>query len=149
MKYGILSHNIKYYRKLAGFTQEKLSEMLGISTQAVSKWEQGLSCPDIELLPAISEIMNVTIDELFGKMIEKEVIFSSDGSTPWRDDNKLRIVIYSGKKVAHQSTYDVQNGKNTVSFSCMDNDFDMKGICSYSCSDKRQQAYKKKYSKEN
>ncbi len=73
----------------------------------------------------------ITIDELFGRTIEKESIFLIDGSTPWRDDNKLRIVIYSGKKVAHQSTFDVQNGKNTVSFNCMDNDFDIRGTCTY------------------
>ena len=148
MKDGIFSHNIKYYRKLAGLTQEKLSDMLGVSTQAVSKWEQGLSYPDIELLPAISEIMNIAIDELFGRTIEKEVIFEMDDTTPWHDDNKLRIVIYSGRKIAHQSTYDVQKGKNTVSFCCMDSDFDIKGTCSYSCSDERQKASEKKYFQE-
>ena len=49
-KDSILGLKIAYYRKLNGLTQEELAEKVGVSTQAVSKWEQQLSCPDIMLL---------------------------------------------------------------------------------------------------
>lgn len=142
MNTSLISTKIKHFRKIAGLTQENFSELLGVSTQAVSKWEQGLSYPSCEALPFIADILGVSIDELFGKSTDKEIVFMMDGSTPWHDDNKLRIVIYSGKKIAHQSTYDVNNGNNVVSFSCLDNDFDLKGICSYYCSNERQKALK-------
>lgn len=60
-----LSKIITSLRKEKGYTQEKLSEMLGVSTAAVSKWETGNSYPDIFLLPKIAEIFNVSVDYLF------------------------------------------------------------------------------------
>lgn len=56
---------IKSLRLKQGLTQEKLAERLNISSQAVSKWENNLSTPDITLLPELSIIFGVTIDELF------------------------------------------------------------------------------------
>lgn len=52
-------------RKQAGFTQEFIAEKLGVSAQAVSKWENDIACPDIMILPQIAELYNITIDELF------------------------------------------------------------------------------------
>ena len=54
-------------RKARGMTQQALAEALGISGQAVSKWESGLGYPDITLLPAIAETLGVSIEVLFGK----------------------------------------------------------------------------------
>lgn len=54
-------------RKQAGFTQEYLAEKLGVSAQAVSKWENDIACPDIMTLPNIAELYGITIDELFKK----------------------------------------------------------------------------------
>lgn len=52
-------------RKQAGFTQEYLAEKLGVSAQAVSKWENDIACPDIMTLPNIAELYGISIDELF------------------------------------------------------------------------------------
>ena len=52
-------------RKEKGYTQEKLAEMLGVTTAAVSKWECGNSYPDITLLPQLAEIFGVSLDYLF------------------------------------------------------------------------------------
>ena len=60
-----IGDNIAYYRKQKGLTQEELGELLNISGQAVSKWENG-GVPDIYLLPEIARIFNVSIDALFG-----------------------------------------------------------------------------------
>ena len=53
-------------RKNSGFTQEEVAVRLGISPQAVSKWENDLSCPDIMLLPEIAKLYGKSVDELLG-----------------------------------------------------------------------------------
>ena len=60
-----LGNQIKALRAQRGVTQETLAAALGVSPQAVSKWENQAAAPDIQLLPAISTYFGVTIDELF------------------------------------------------------------------------------------
>ena len=64
MKLNIGS-KIKLLRKQRGLTQEQLAEALGISFQAISKWENGIALPDITLAPALASYFGVTMDELF------------------------------------------------------------------------------------
>ena len=59
-----LNEQIAFLRKEKSITQEELANALGVSNQAVSKWENGQCCPDIELLPEIAKYFNVSIDEL-------------------------------------------------------------------------------------
>lgn len=61
--------NLKKIRKEKGITQEQLADAVGVSAQAVSKWEQG-SFPDASLLPAAADFLGVKIDELFGRKEE-------------------------------------------------------------------------------
>lgn len=61
----VLAGNIQRYRKLSGFTQEALATKLGVTFQAVSKWENGKSSPDVLLLPAMAEAFGCSIDALF------------------------------------------------------------------------------------
>lgn len=61
-----IADNIRKYRKEAGLTQEQLAERFSVSFQAVSRWENGTTYPDIELLPSIAEFFGVGIDELMG-----------------------------------------------------------------------------------
>ena len=65
-----IGEKISKYRKLKGFTQEQLGELVGVSGQAVSKWENG-GVPDTYLLPTISKVLGVSIDALFG--VEKKI----------------------------------------------------------------------------
>ena len=60
-----LSENIKKYRIAKNMTQEQLADALTVSPQAISKWETGATCPDCYLLPAISRVLDVSLDELF------------------------------------------------------------------------------------
>ncbi|MBQ9151793.1 MAG: helix-turn-helix transcriptional regulator [Clostridia bacterium] len=57
---------IKSFRIAMGMTQEKLAERLGISSQAVSKWERGITYPDITFLSALTEALHVSADALLG-----------------------------------------------------------------------------------
>ena len=68
-----IGENIRNYRRKNDITQETLADRLGVTYQSVSRWENGTTYPDIELLPAIAEVLAVTIDELLGmSQIEKE-----------------------------------------------------------------------------
>lgn len=62
-----LGKRIAEHRKRLGLTQDQLAEKLGITAQAVSKWENDLSCPDIATLPKLAEIFGITTDELLGR----------------------------------------------------------------------------------
>lgn len=52
------------YRKKHRLTQGEFGELIGVSPQAVSKWERELCYPDIFLLPAISDLLGISIDEM-------------------------------------------------------------------------------------
>jgi len=60
-----ISGKLRKLRKQAGYTQGQLAEKLNISSQAVSKWENGIAYPDLPFLPILAEIFDVSIDELF------------------------------------------------------------------------------------
>jgi len=61
----IIGEKIKELRKAKGISQESLAQALGITFQAISKWETGAAAPDIALLPALASYFGVSIDELF------------------------------------------------------------------------------------
>lgn len=58
--------NIAAFRKNKNLTQEKLAELIGISPQSISKWENDVSMPDPALLPILADILSTSIDSLFG-----------------------------------------------------------------------------------
>ncbi len=62
----VLGERIREFRLRDGRTQEALAGELGVTAQAVSRWEKGLCCPDMELIPSIANYFGVSIDELFG-----------------------------------------------------------------------------------
>ena len=55
------------FRRRTGMTQDALAARLGVSAQAVSKWERAVCCPDISLLPAWADTFGISIDLLFGR----------------------------------------------------------------------------------
>ena len=61
-----IQEQIVFLRKQKGLTQEELAKALGVTNQAVSKWESGQCCPDIQLLPELAKLFEVTVDELLG-----------------------------------------------------------------------------------
>ena len=71
-----LGKRIVAQRKRLGLTQDQLAERLGVTAQAVSKWENDQSCPDIAMLPKLAEIFGVTTDELLG--VERKEVHEAE-----------------------------------------------------------------------
>lgn len=78
-----IGSNIAALRKEKGITQEELANALGVSAQAVSKWENNSSCPDVSLLTVIADYFGVTVDALLRS--DAEEITCAD--TPAADSN--------------------------------------------------------------
>ena len=70
----MLKENIKQARKSRGLSQEELAIKLNVVRQTISKWEQGLSVPDSEMLITISEILEIPVSTLLGENIEETKI---------------------------------------------------------------------------
>lgn len=68
-----LGKKIKQLRFQYSYTQEQLAEKMGVTSQAVSKWENNAAMPDVMLLPALAETFGVTIDELFDLTTEQKM----------------------------------------------------------------------------
>lgn len=91
-----IGNRISEYRKKKNLKQDELAEMLGVSPQAVSKWENDLSCPDISLLPELSRILGISIDEIVqGKKEEPVVTILPEEQRKDIDNMMLRIVVES------------------------------------------------------
>lgn len=65
----MLNENIKVIRKSKGLSQEELAIKLNVVRQTISKWEQGLSVPDADLLISISEVLEIPVSTLLGETI--------------------------------------------------------------------------------
>lgn len=118
---------LKSIRKQVGMSQEKLAERLGVSRQAVTKWETELGFPDIENLIAISEVFRVSIDELLSHKekveLKRDYLYESvteyDIDDPKRYDMKLgganTLILsgYDGEKIrvrlASNTVHDIQS----------------------------------------
>ena len=77
-----IGNRITKYRKQKSLTQEALAEKLGVSSQAVSKWENDASCPDISLLPTLCKELGITSDELLTGKTETVRMLPEDQRKP-------------------------------------------------------------------
>ena len=125
-----LGNTISYYRKLYSMTQDELAKKLNVSSQAISKWEQCITSPDISLLPTIADIFHISVDELFGRKLHTEPVFDLVENVTWKDDGKVRFAVFHGKKLLHQTEYVLEKGTNTINIH-FDNgiQYKIKGIC--------------------
>lgn len=94
---------IRNKRHSMNISQEVLAERLGVTVQAVSKWETGLSYPDITMLPRLAEYFEMSLDGLFFGEDRENVSDCTLNGIP--DDGKLRIVQCIGNKVLGQNEY--------------------------------------------
>ena len=94
-----LGERIASYRKAANMTQAELAEACSVTAQAVSKWENDLTAPDISLIPKLAELFHVTTDELLG--VPKRTVAAVD---PAKVDMskilfRVRVLSKEGDKV--------------------------------------------------
>ena len=94
-----IGENIARLRRARGWTQAELGEKLGVSNQAISKWESGMTMPDIMLLPTLADMFGIYIDELFSREVKTQVTYSLCAELPWGDDGVIRGVVYDGRKL--------------------------------------------------
>ena len=92
-----IGKRISEQRKSKGLKQDELAEKLLVSPQAVSKWENDLSCPDISVLPELSKILGITVDELLSGKKENTVQFVPEDERKNINDMMLRIVVDSSE----------------------------------------------------
>ena len=96
-----IGKQIRELRKKSGMTQEQLADMIGISFQAVSKWENNIALPDITLVPKLARIFGVTTDDLFSfslKEMQEDIKRYTDEAYALRehDPRKARSILEKG-----------------------------------------------------
>ena len=93
-----LGKRIAALRREKELKQDELAEKLGVSPQAVSKWENDQTCPDISLLPSLAKTLGVSVDELLSGKQESAPVVQVLPQNQRKDikDMVLRIVVKSG-----------------------------------------------------
>lgn len=98
-----IGKRIAALRREKGLKQDDLAGMLEVSPQAVSKWENDQTCPDISLLPGLANILGITVDELLSGKLENAPVVTMVPEQQRKDikDMLLRITVdsHEGDKV--------------------------------------------------
>jgi transcriptional regulator with XRE-family HTH domain len=95
-----LGMRIALLRKQKPMTQEEMAEKMGVSSQAVSKWENDVSCPDIQLLPRLARLLGVTVDELLsGKSQEVQMLRPEERKSLDQLTLRFRVSSIEGDKI--------------------------------------------------
>lgn len=104
---NVLGENIRQFRLAHNWTQEKLSSVLCISHQVVSKWENGLTTPDAETLCSLAQIFGVSLDELCGISPQKVNIIIEEIEQKTNETNSTYHSLYSEWSIIekHLSVY--------------------------------------------
>lgn len=90
------SENLQYIRARAGLTQEQVAEQLEVSRQSVSKWESGISFPEMDTLLRICDLYDVNLDTLLRGSIEAESVTDAEGYDTFMNRFSLRITCSVG-----------------------------------------------------
>ena len=93
-----LGKRISANRKRLGMTQDRLAELLGVTAQAVSKWENDQSCPDIGTIPKLADIFGITTDELLGKQAERMEPRPARKPGAEEEDHCVEVSVHTGKR---------------------------------------------------
>lgn len=124
-----VANNIKKYRKELCLSQETLAEKLGVTSQAVSKWECMQSIPDIEAMVEICRLMGISLDKLVldkdPEVVIKEVVVEKEPEEAKEEehydrrgffnriyfdalpnDNELRVLQFKGRRLLREHDYD-------------------------------------------
>ncbi len=92
----MLEQRLKELRKAAGFSQKTLSEKLSVSQQTVAKWETGGATPNPEMLSAIADVFEVSVDYLIGR------------TNAFSDDEAIKFALFGGANVDDETFEEVK-----------------------------------------
>ncbi len=129
-----IGSNICTLRRAMGITQSELAEKLGVSVQAVSKWETGASSPDVSLFPMLAQFFGVSIDRLFGfslpaneneiqKLLDeadasmdtyKEISIFEAGLKRFPNSARLKVALAFSLSMVNRISEDENERKNAV-----------------------------------
>lgn len=104
-----LGERIANFRKEKNMTQEALAGLLGVTNQAVSKWETDQCYPDVAQLPKLADIFEISLDQLFGRETPNQA--PRIEGLPWEDDGVLRAVVYIGRTLRKHQAFHISWGK--------------------------------------
>lgn len=90
-----LGEKLSEKRRAKGMTQDEVAEKMGVTAQAVSKWENDLSCPDITLLVPLAELYGTSVDVLLGRVEESAAVLVPEEQRKPFDKLLLRIRVDS------------------------------------------------------
>lgn len=111
MEQNIIGTTIAALRREKDLTQEALAAQFGVSAQAVSKWENGLSCPDVMMLPEIADYFGVSVDALFGRAAAGTAASAAEPAVvyhelPWSaDETELHAVLFLGHRLVGHTPF--------------------------------------------
>ena len=107
-----LGEMISSLRKEKNMTQNDLAEKMNVTDKAVSKWERNLSCPDVNSIPKLAEILGVSVEELLNAQTKKENNTAKNNS--FKKDAKRQSDVQGKKKgfsYAKKKTLKVERNK--------------------------------------
>ena len=131
-----IGDSIARFRKEKGWTQAELGEKLGVSNQAVSKWESGMTMPDVMLLPSLADLFGIYIDELFSREVKAVTHYELCTELPWPDDTVIRGVVCEGRKILQcaelvdRFTFEIKGDAKNVQSEC---NIEVNGFVSGGC----------------
>lgn len=117
---SILATRIYESRKNLGITQEILADKLGITPQSISRWENGQSRPDVDMLPKLAAIFGITIDGLFGYHAENLKIASYEKKFKNANTSNIFLDKYSELQLKILSAMPPDSPKNLLEIGCND-----------------------------
>lgn len=132
----LLAANILKFRKKSALSQEELANKLGVTFQAVSKWENAKAAPDIAFLPIMADIFGCYIDELFSREVQTEIHYDHCSEFPWPNDTVIRGVVCEGRKILQSDslidrfTFEIVGDAKNVQSECS---IEVKGNVSGTC----------------
>ena len=95
-----IGRRITQLRKEQGMTQEELAQKLDVTSQAVSKWENDVSCPDISILPQLADILHTTTDYLLSGKKDEVRCIPADKRKDFNDLTlRVKILSTEGDKI--------------------------------------------------
>ena len=114
-----ISKNIGKYRELAGMSQKELAQKLGVVPSRISNWETGANCPTIDILFEVCEILNVSINDIYGVYPDSKFVLEYEEQELVKkyrdlDDHGRKMVDFTLREEWERSKAEKKKADNVV-----------------------------------